>query len=641
MASITLPIGGQAVDIPIPDFAMEDTQRQVLAAVQSMAGSRNQGGDALQQAAQQQKQAADKIDDAADELEKASDSLGKSMRKTATDVGKSLLQQEQNFGARVSNLFSSMRLTALGGVFGSAFAVLEEFAGNAALLRRAGMGLGQDFTQLRDQAANVGISLGELAQISVLNNKAMTTLGDTTQQGQQGFVGLLGAFQSAIGPLGNFGMSAAETAEFLAEELEIRRQQGAVDFTERATQQQLIEGMKENLRQQEAMAAITGTDVRERIKAQRAIQGDAVMQSFLSEQTQETQKAFRDLTGTLSTVPGGEELMNALMTSIATGLPPATFAPKLIGMLQGAGLGDMQSMLAEIMSGGGDSNVLSEELVQMVREASGSLDQSTLRRAAVLPNELSETARTLLTFKNQIVSIEDVQDLYNERLEQLTGTTGEANTQMGGLILETDKATQSLQALAQRAILSAAGMGGTDSATFQRLLQDVTGFATSDITRDFVGAMGTIYGTTTGAPQLTTIMDTLQNGGGFGDLPAGEAYTALLAMANSVSPAFAQQFLSMEGVARGLNLDENQARLFGPETILAMKGASEGIAGGQFDSTLRAMGIDQATIDQMKQTAQAIEEYTIRDLGNTMQSLFGGLPAMITRLEAWLRNQTS
>ena len=54
MASITLPIGGQAVDIPIPDFAMEDTQRQVLAAVQSMAGSRNQGGDALQQAAQQQ-----------------------------------------------------------------------------------------------------------------------------------------------------------------------------------------------------------------------------------------------------------------------------------------------------------------------------------------------------------------------------------------------------------------------------------------------------------------------------------------------------------------------------------------------------------------------------------------------------------
>lgn len=640
MASITLPIGGQAVDIPIPDFALEDTQRQVLAAVQSMAGGRGADGDSLKQAAQAQKQAADKIDDAAEDLEKASDSLSKSMRKTVTDVGKSLLQQEQNFGAKVSNLFSSMRLTALGGVFGSAFAVLEEFAGNAALLRRAGMGLGQDFTQLRDQAADVGISLGELAQISVTNNRAMTTLGETTQQGQQGFVGLLSEFQKAIGPLGNFGMSAAETAEFLAEELEIRRQQGAVDFTERAAQQQLIEGMKENLRQQEAMAAITGTDVRKRIAAQRAIQGDAVMQSYLSEQTAETQKAFRDLTTTLSSVPGGEELMNALLTSIATGLPPATFAPKLIGMLQGAGLGDMQSMLAEIMSGG-NSLVLSEELIQMVREASGSLDQSALRRAAVLPNELSETARTLLTFKNQIVSIEDVQDLYNERLEQLTGTTGEANTQMGGLILETDKATQSLQALAQRAILSAAGMGGTDSATFERLLQDITGFTTSDVTRDFVGAMGTIYGTSTGAPQLTSIMNTLQNGGSFGDLPAGEAYTALLAMANSVSPAFAQQFLSMEGVAGKLNLTKEQAMMFGPETILAMKGVSEGIAGGQFDSTLQAMGIDSQTIEQMKATAQAIEEYTIRDLGDTIQSLFGSLPAMISRLDSWLRNQTS
>ena len=641
MASITLPIGGQAVDIPIPDFALEDTQRQVLAAVQSMAGTRSQGGDTLKQAAQAQKQAADKTKDAADELEKASDSLGKSMRKTVTDVGKSLLQQEQNFGARVSNLFSSMRLTALGGVFGSAFAVLEEFAGNAALLRRAGMGLGQDFTQLRDQAADVGISLGELSQISVLNNKAMTTLGETTQQGQQGFVGLLGEFQKAIGPLGNFGMSAAETAEFLAEELEIRRQQGVVDFTERATQQQLIEGMKENLRQQEAMAAITGTDVRERIKAQRAIQGDAVMQSFLSEQTQETQKAFRDLTGTLSTVPGGEELMNALMTSIATGLPPATFAPKLIGMLQGAGLGDMQSMLAEIMSGGGDSNVLSEELIQMVREASGSLDQSVLRRAAVLPNELSETARTLLTFKNQIVSIEDVQDLYNERLEQLTGTTGEANTQMGGLILETDKATQALQSLAQRAILSAAGMGGTNSANFERLLQDITGLATNDITRDLVGAFGTIYGTQTGAPQLTAIMDTLQNGGGFEGLEAGEAYTALLALANSVSPAFAQSFLSMQGVAEGLDLPPGIARMMGPEAILAMKGASESLVGGQFDSTLGAMGIDPATIERMKETARSIEEYTIADLGDSIETLFGGLPAMLARLDSWLRNQTS
>ena len=81
MASITLPIGGQAVDIPIPDFALEDTQRQVLAAVQSMAGGRGADGDSLKQAAQAQKQAADKIDDAAEDLEKASDSLSKSMRK--------------------------------------------------------------------------------------------------------------------------------------------------------------------------------------------------------------------------------------------------------------------------------------------------------------------------------------------------------------------------------------------------------------------------------------------------------------------------------------------------------------------------------------------------------------------------------
>jgi hypothetical protein len=97
----------------------------------------------------------------------------------------------------------------------------------------------------------------------------------------------------------------------------------------------------------------------------------------------------------------------------------------------------------------------------------------------------------------------------------------------------------------------------------------------------------------------------------------------------------------MEGVAGKLNLTKEQAMMFGPETILAMKGVSEGIAGGQFDSTLQAMGIDSQTIEQMKATAQAIEEYTIRDLGDTIQSLFGSLPAMISRLDSWLRNQTS
>ena len=345
MASITLPIGGQAVDIPIPDFALEDTQRQVLAAVQAMAGQQGNQAGGLQAAASDQKAAADKLDRAANELEGAADTIGRSMRKTASDVGKNLMQQEQNFGARISNLFSSMRLTALGGVFGSAFAVLEEFAGNAAVLRRAGAGVGENFTMLRDNAANVGLSLGDFSKIVLTNSKAMTTLGDGVQNGSNQFTSLVANFQSAIEPMGSFGMSAAEIAEYMAEELEIRRQQGQQDFSQRMTQDALIEGMKENLRQQEALANLTGSDVRERIKAQRAIQADAVMQSYLSEQSDETRQAFLNLTGALQDVPQGEELMNALLTSIATGLPPSAFAPKLVGMLQGAGLGDMQKIL--------------------------------------------------------------------------------------------------------------------------------------------------------------------------------------------------------------------------------------------------------------------------------------------------------
>ena len=647
MASITLPIGGQAVDIPIPDFAMEDTQRQVLAAVQAMAGGRGADGDALKQAAQAQKQAAQDQKSAADDLEKASDTLGKSMRQTVGDVGKSLMQQEQNFGKQISNLFSSMRLGAMGGIFGSAFAVLEEFAGNAALLRRAGQGLGQDFTQLRDQSASVGVSLGDMAGILVTNNKALTSLGNTTQQGQQAFFGLVGQFQNAIEPLGNFGMSAAETAEFLAEELEIRRQQGRVDFTERAAQEQLIEGMKENLRQQEAMAALTGGDVRERIKAQRAIQGDAVMQSYLSEQTEETRRAFEGLVGSLADVPGGEELMNALTTSIATGLPPAAFAPKLIGMLQGAGLGDMQSMLAEIMGGGGNNEVLAEELRQRIREAAGNIDQSTLRRAAVLPNELSETARTLLTFRNQITQVDNVQNLYNERLLQLSGSTGEANTKLGGMILKADQATQSLQALAQRAILSAAGFDGRpDQAGFQGLLETVTGFTQADLTTDLVTTGARIYGFQTGAAPLTAIMQQFSDGslgedGSIRGVSAKNAAGALLAVANQISPAFAQNFLSLQGIGGALGLSNGAAAMMGPDAILAGLGLTDAIGSGDLDSTLGSLGMTQSAIDELKNSANAINEYTLEDLGDQLTGLFGPLRTAIVNLNAWLNNQTS
>lgn len=629
MASITLPIGGQAVDIPIPDFAMEDTQRQVLAAVQAMAGQQSNQAGGLQAAASDQKAAADKLDRAADELEGAADNIGKSMRKTASDVGKNLMQQEKNFGTTISNLFSSMRLTALGGVFGSAFAVLEEFAGNAALLRRAGAGLGENFTTLRDNAANVGLSLGDFSKIVLTNSKAMTTLGDGVQNGSNQFTSLVANFQSAIEPMGSFGMSAQEIAEYMAEELEIRRQQGQQDFSQRMTQDALIEGMKENLRQQEAMANLTGTDVRERIKAQRAIQGDAVMQSYLSEQSEETRQAFRALSTELSTVPNGEELMNALMTSIATGLPPATFAPKLIGMLQGAGLGDMQSILAEIMTSGADAPALSRELIDMIKEASGNLDQSALRRAAVLPNELSETARTLLTFKNQIVETENVQLKFNERLEKLSGEFGGTE----GMIVQADKATQGLQALAQRAILAAAGLSGSTDDNFNELLQSVTGFTQQDITRDFVSAMGTIYGTSTGAVQLTDIMGQIQRGE---DIGGADAYTALLAMANSVSPAFAQNFLSMEGVAQKLGIPN--AQLLGPETILALKGVNEATGLGQFDSTLAGLGFDQATIDSMKQTAQDLESYTLQDLGNQITPVLNGIKTALLDLKNFLNN---
>jgi hypothetical protein len=122
---------------------------------------------------------------------------------------------------------------------------------------------------------------------------------------------------------------------------------------------------------------------------------------------------------------------------------------------------------------------------------------------------------------------------------------------------------------------------------------------------------------------------------------AKNAAGALLAVANQISPAFAQNFLSLQGIGGALGLSNGAAAMMGPDAILAGLGLTDAIGSGDLDSTLGSLGMTQSAIDELKNSANAINEYTLEDLGDQLTGLFGPLRTAIVNLNAWLNNQTS
>ena len=134
------------------------------------------------------------------------------------------------------------------------------------------MSFTEDLRMMASRTANTGLTLGEFTKIVGQDSLAMREFGDGVQNGSMRFLTLVENFRSAAEPFGNFGMKTQEAAEFMAKELEVRRKTMGTDAFRAMNEQQLSESMAENIKHQEAMAKVTGQDVRTRLQAQMEIQ---------------------------------------------------------------------------------------------------------------------------------------------------------------------------------------------------------------------------------------------------------------------------------------------------------------------------------------------------------------------------------
>ena len=472
MAVIQIPIGGRPVPIEVPDFAMESTQQDLLNVTQRMASALGalDGSDGT-------KQAIDNLTGAVqDSNANQRNIVGtfREMNRGATGLATSAqrLGDVTKAGEFSKRIFDALGLATLGVQFGLIFGYAEELGEVFNKTARVGVNFGEDLLKVQSDAASLGLTLDQFGKIVGTQGTIMKGLGEDTDLGSRRFLQIGNALRDATRDVGFFGLKSDEMAMILADELEVRRQTIGSERLRLTTDKELTAQMRESFAINEAMARLTGQDIQERRKAQMEARRGAVAQSFLSEQTMETQRRFAELAGSLSTVAGGQELSQAILTGIATGMDPRAFSAKLIGML-GDGASELIDYATSAVTNEGigveDFAKKTQELALKLKDSSA-LNANSLRVMAAFGDNTAETILEVQT--KTIEAIDNFGEEFTKTLDDVIGDA-KANAGLRGLSATMDQVAAQIKTATGDFVTSLTGGGVGD------LAKSVTGMATS------------------------------------------------------------------------------------------------------------------------------------------------------------------
>lgn len=514
MAVITIPIGGQAAQIEVPDFAMESTQQQILAANQAMAaalssltGEQDATGDSVERLASAVKNQTNQ-DQQSDRDQKKRD--GEQARATkALAKGIDVLQTERG-SELVKKVSDSLGLGLFGGVLGSSIGVLEMFGSAMNKVARVGVGVGDDFLGLKEQVADLGISLEEFALMSLNHGEALAAFGETTSDGQQRFIKLNNEFLEASRNIGYFGMSTNEMTKLLADELETRRLSMESDQFRTMQEKELAATLTEQIKQQTALARFTGQDVQERIKQGRALRRQAVVQSFLADAGEDAQKSFKIFSEELGSLKGGDQIAEALTAMIASGgkFDPRQFAPEIFALIPGSAGQDLINFVRENVLGKGlTGDELAVALRSQVQEVGKAVksNEPFIRDLAILGNS---NAQSLITIDQNLVQVGDLTTKFTEHLENLNKAMETNSTGFVGLQAQTRIMAEQFKQLQITALMRAVGVTDVTDANagLQQMVENLSNMTNSDIMSAFAEVAGRAIGEMSGTFDLAQIL---------------------------------------------------------------------------------------------------------------------------------------
>jgi hypothetical protein len=382
MAVITIPVGGQAIPIEIPDFAMESTQQAILqtsqqmnAALAKMAGLEASQKNTNQQLAQQVKQQT--------QAQRQQETESRERRKSERDLLGSMKGFANSaMGGKTSMADMSRKLfdvvggpaARFGTAIGAASGFMEEMGLAFRMQARTGMNFADNLTDIMDSAARAGLTLDQFSQIVGKAGPAVRALGTNTNSGAKAFTSFNQGFLDTLYQFGNFGMQADEIAGVLTQELEARRAQLGVSQMANINQQEFNAALTESIKVTQAMSKLTGEDFTAARKRSMQVQGNEGLASLI--RSTGMQGLGRE-TGTVAAAfrgPVGERVMNAIVESMALGGGHLTMIdPLLERMLGASGMQDIRGIEQMLLSGASAEDVLSTYAGRITNLTSGTM----------------------------------------------------------------------------------------------------------------------------------------------------------------------------------------------------------------------------------------------------------------------------
>jgi hypothetical protein len=464
MPTVVIPIGGQNVPIDLQDFASEETTRRIAEYSEQTATMLRQligqdaGDDAAQNRVQQLlAQLLQSSERGNREQQRSTVSmisrLGRGLDNTAGElinVGRQLQSMNtaelvNNVGSMVSNMLpggfgrtAQMAVNGLTALVG----LLERTAASFNTLRRAGAGFGNEMEQLRSAAATSGLQLDNFAALVLENGRTIKSLGATTTEGALRFSQMSDVFYQALEPFGNFGMNMTDINQLLLDEIEARRVTTGTVYRLGQNFGTLTQAVVENARRQEAMARITGQDMRERMAAQAQARDDSRVRAALIGASERMLQNFNSVSAGLSRFDPGGTITAAFGQAFATGFDPMAFAPEMMAVL-GPGIQgllreaqqNMDAMDPDQFSRWFESNLAAQ--FEAMRGNEDYMRQLTMMSHST-NQQMASSAQTLLTTLTQFQRIQEDR----ESQEALRGE----GTPMGNLARMTHNIEQSISA---------------------------------------------------------------------------------------------------------------------------------------------------------------------------------------------------
>jgi len=511
--------------------ASEATLKQLLAAMNRMAGGGSSGAaaeakarklanDAMSAGTQLTKESNKATEDDITATKKAaratnelSEKMGRLAAQGVKQAAESLYELGKTIvGGTTSNIADfTKHIPVFGSALTSLASIVDETVDSYRSFSEIGAGFGGSLTEMRRAAADSGMYLDEFAQFMANNSSTMMLLGTTVSEGAKRFNNMNAAIRSSgdLEGLAKLGFTLVDVNEGMAEYVEL---QGMMGHLQGRSTRDLANGSAQYLEQLDRLSKLTGKSRKELAERMAQEAGDYHTQAMLAGMSAEQQMEYL---GALEEVGARMPFLKDAVKDLADGVAQTPLGQKL------------------------------QAFAPAVAEAAAALGRGEISQAEFMRRMHTEGGPQLRNFVNNLSAAQRAALATEEGFGELFGGMGELNKFLeasydpAAAKAEQDAAKARQEKLLQfdntiREVREKIKMALIDSGIFDLLLdtigmvadgissiaQAIAGFTEKISNGDVIGALKDLLG---GAPAIAAVV------GGIAALFAAKAVAGALA----------------------------------------------------------------------------------------------------------------